>query len=85
MSNPASYKRMTLRQQDFLDSAAGMAAKSDLKVMAESPDYNTQSQFSSRMVDGMPFVDRHMQYLCDHPNLNPQQYISNLRLMTKIK
>ena len=85
VQTPIGPKRLTLQQQDFLKSPAGLAAQIELKQMASSPDYNTRSIFSSRIIDGMPFAERHMQYLCEHPKLNPRHYISNLRLMTKIK
>jgi hypothetical protein len=29
----------------------------------------------------IPFVEKHMAYLMDHPKLDPEHYLSNLRLM----
>lgn len=31
----------------------------------------------------VPFVEKHIAYLMEHPGLNPEQYLSNLRLRLK--
>lgn len=31
----------------------------------------------------MPFVDKHIAYLMNHPNIDPNQYLANLRLMLR--
>lgn len=31
----------------------------------------------------MPFVDKHYDYLLKHPDVDPDQYLANLRLMLK--
>lgn len=31
----------------------------------------------------MPFRDKHYNYLLKHPDVNPDQYLSNLRLMLR--
>ena len=54
-------------------------------VMAKSKDYNTRTMYSTSDKDGLTFVDKHMKYMSLYPSLNCQQYVLNLKLMTKIK
>jgi len=78
VSNPLSV-------QKFLASDAAKIAREDLVKMMDDPCFNTTSMYSPSSDDKMLFVDRHMKYLGQHPSLNPQHYLSNLRLMTRIK
>lgn len=77
------------KKKDFFSSEEGVTARNMLKEMVLDDAFNTKSSFSvdtSNYPDNLiPFVDKHMRYLRDHPNTNPQQYLSNLRLMTKIR
>lgn len=77
MSNP-------LGVQKFLDSELAEALREQLKSMVDDPQFNTQSTYSPSSVDGLDFVDKHIAYLSKHLSLNPQHYLSNLRLMTRI-
>lgn len=77
--------RFTSRQQAFFKSEAAMIAKDELKLMANDPRYNTQGIFSAQYAQDMSFVERHMKYLSEHPKLDPRHYLSNLKLMTKVK
>jgi hypothetical protein len=78
--------RINSRQQAFFDSEVAAVAKTELKLMAKDPRYNTQGTFSAKYTGHvMPFVERHMKYLSEHPKLDAQHYLSNLKLMTKIK
>jgi hypothetical protein len=81
---PTAVSRLTLRQQEFFNSEAGRTARLDLKLMANDPAYNTRPVFSSREAESMTFVERHMEYLSEHPNISPRHYLSNLRLKTKL-
>jgi hypothetical protein len=60
-----------------------------LKLMAENTTFNTPSSFSINTTQYpdhlIPFVDKHMHYLMTHKDINPWQYVSNLRIMTRIK
>jgi hypothetical protein len=60
-----------------------------LENMVKDNLYNTAAGFSPNTAlypDNIkPFIDKHMDYLLSHKGLNPQQYISNLRLMTKAR
>lgn len=74
-----------LSRQKFLASDEAQLIRTDLKKMTKDPSFNTKSMYSAASADDVTFVEKHMKYLADHPKLNPQQYLSNVRLMTRIK
>jgi len=53
--------------------------------MTESAQYNTRTMYSISNKDGLTFVDKHMKYMSMYQSLNCRQYVSNLKLMTKIR
>lgn len=76
----------TQRAQEFLLSDEGKAVYLELLKMVEDLDYNTVSTFSPSAEDGtLLFIDKHMGYLCSHLSVNSMQYLSNLRLITKVR
>lgn len=61
-----------------------------LEAMENDPTLNTRassySANSELYPDGqIPFVDKHIAYLMDHPRVDYNQYLSNLRLMLKVR
>lgn len=67
----------------YYDSVQCIEARQSLQQMVDSPAYDTDSKYYS---DDMPgFVERHLQYLSTHSVKNLDGYISNLKLMTKVK
>ncbi|MBC7708225.1 hypothetical protein H7Y63_03310 [Polaromonas sp.] len=77
--------RTTLSQQKFLDSDVAAQIHTQLKTMMGDKTFNTTSTYAATREDQLPFDEKHMNYLSDHPKLNPLHYIANLRLMTRIK
>ena len=79
----------TKRSTNFVNSVEGQAIRAQLEAMALSSTFNTTSTYSAKTeiyADNLiPFVDKHMNYLTSHPSLNPDIYLSNLRLMTRLK
>lgn len=76
----------TQRAQEFLESEEGRTAYVELLKMVEDNGYNTTSTFSPSAKDGsLLFIDKHMNYLCTHLDVSANQYLSNLRLITKIR
>ena len=75
-------------KSSFFDSEESKAIKQRLQLMADSVTYNTQSSYTAnglRYPDNLlPFVDKHMNYLSAHPQLDAGMYLRNLRLMTRI-
>jgi hypothetical protein len=72
-------------RQVFLKSDKALELREALVAMVKSSDYNTHlySMFSDS--DDYNFVEKHMQYMSNHPLMDHWQYVLNLKLMTKIK
>jgi hypothetical protein len=51
--------------------------------MTEDRTYNTRTTYSTQDADGRNFVDKHMLYMSKFPTLDCEQYILNLKLMTR--
>ncbi|AHB42544.1 hypothetical protein RAAC3_TM7C00001G0702 [Candidatus Saccharibacteria bacterium RAAC3_TM7_1] len=51
--------------------------------MVKSQQYNTRTMYSAQDVNGLGFVEKHMRYMSQFPNLDCLQYVSNLKMMTK--
>lgn len=73
----------------FLESVEGAEIADNLKLMTTDERYNTEPSYSAN-TDAypnnlIPFVDKHMAYLSTHPSTNPEHYLANLRLMTRIR
>jgi hypothetical protein len=77
------------KRPNFSDSDEGRAVRQQLEVMVEDGSYATRPSYSANAMlypdHLMPFVDKHMEYLRNHPATNPQHYLSNLRLITRLK
>jgi hypothetical protein len=58
-----------------------------LTSLQDDPNMKTEDKYSPDAVDWpdnrLPFVEIHLAYLKAHKNVNPEHYISNLRLMIK--
>lgn len=76
------------RKVDLYETEAGQEIVQSLKSMMTDERYNTASSYStdaSYPDHLIPFVAKHMRYLNTHPNVNPDHYLSNLRLMTRLR
>ena len=73
----------------FFATQAGDEFKETLALIAADSGYNTKSSYtsdSSVYPDNLiPFVDKHVKYMQAHPSTNPEQYLSNLRLITRVR
>lgn len=74
---------MNARTKIFFESEAGKLLRQELLEMAQSEDYNTRTMYSTQDTNGLSFVDKHMKYMSQFPELQCNQYVSNLKLMTK--
>ncbi len=84
MNNSRIYT--TQKAKDFLTSAEGEAAYAELMNMVNDKNYSTVSSYSPSSENGnLLFIDKHMNYLSSHSGVNALQYVSNLKLITKIR
>lgn len=76
-------------RRDFYISEEGIKVAEELRLMVTDEAFMTGSSFSAnteKYGDNLiPFVDKHMAYLRDHPTINSRQYLSNLRLKTRLQ
>ena len=72
----------TLSSQKFLASDEAANARQELQAMIENQDFITKSPMSGTS-DG--FVQKHIDYLSVNTNINPEQYIANLRIKTRVR
>ena len=77
------------QRRGFLDSEEGQAVKRTLQSMTKDSQYNTAPTYhpdAIKYADHLiPFVDKHINYLNAHPRLDARMYLSNVRLMTRIR
>ncbi|GAC1387510.1 MAG: hypothetical protein NVS1B7_0800 [Candidatus Saccharimonadales bacterium] len=80
----------TLKKRvSFFDSPEGLEVKDALLTMVADNLYFTDSSYSANSIQHpdhlVNFVDKHMNYLNTHPSIDPEHYVSNLRLITKLR
>lgn len=75
----------SLSAQRFLDSKEADEIRETLKAMMADPEFNTKSMYSPTAGGDVLFVDKHIEYLSQHTGLNVAHYLSNLRLMTRVR
>lgn len=76
---------MTQGKQSFLRSEKAQSLRDELELMVVSPDYNTKAVYSVLESDGNQFVEKHMNYMSGFLSMDHWQYLSNLKLKTKIR
>lgn len=74
-----------MSRREFLASSEAEVIRVALRAMTIDPCFNTKSTYTASSDDGLAFIDKHMKYLGSHPKINPQQYLSNIKLMTRVK
>ena len=61
----------------------------ELQEMQKDDSYSTQPGYSidtdTYPDHNIPFLDVHINYLKKHPQVDPSHYLSNLRLMLKVR
>lgn len=77
-------RTVTLSQRKFFSSDEAASVRESLQSMVDDPCFNTELPYTANPENTRSFVEKHMTYLSLHPKVNPQHYLSNLRLMTRI-
>jgi len=77
------------RKPDFFETEEGKEFEQLLKVMTKDSAFSTGPSYSANSKlypdNLIPFVNKHMEYLRTHPSTNPYHYLSNLRLITRVR
>lgn len=83
-----AYKPSSKRINIY-DSEIGTETRQALIELETNPGFKTDVAYTSNREtypEGtMPFVEHHLKYLHLHPNVKPENYLSNLRLQLKIR
>lgn len=73
----------------FSDTDEGRYVRSQLLAMVADEAFMTESTYSANAMlhpdKVITFVDKHMEYLRLHPAVDLHHYLSNLRLMSRLK
>lgn len=72
-------------RKQFLATETAVEIRKLLEQMEESPLYFTKATYQAGNPEDISFSDKHLAYISTHPAVQPDQYMSNLRLMTKIR
>lgn len=76
-------------RKGYFDTEEGKEFKRQLKLMNSNDAYNTASSYSADNVlypdNLIPFVDKHMVYLMNHPALEASNYLANIKLQTRLR
>lgn len=76
----------TQTRQKFLASDEAEQFCLDLLAIAADPRFNTESIYTTpEESESTVFVQKHLSYLCNNLNITPEQYLSNLKLRTRIR
>ena len=71
-------------KQAFFKSDKAKELRELLIAMTKDPAYNTHIQGLVDYPDEERFIEKHMHYMGSYPRMDHLQYVSNLRLKTKI-
>lgn len=80
---------LSKKRADIAEAMEEAGVQEELHLMELDSTLKTESSYSANAAlypnHQIPFVDKHMAYLINHPDLDPKKYLSNLRLMIKIR
>jgi hypothetical protein len=72
-------------RQQFLQSEKATILRKELQAMEKDPAYNTYVRYTLVASNGSQFVNKHMTYMANHLQMDHSQYVSNVKLMTKLR
>lgn len=80
----------TLKKKNYLnDTEEGAQVRTQLESMHRDSAFMTTASYSANTKlyanNSITFVEKHMAYLNNNPTVDPSLYLSNLRLITKIR
>jgi hypothetical protein len=79
-----------MKKKNYLnDSAEGAYVQHELQLMDGDSAFNTNPSYSANTKlyanNSVTFVQKHMTYLNNNPQVDAVMYLSNLRLITRIR
>lgn len=76
----------TQYRQQFRLSPAGQSTEERLRLMEEDDRYITPVSYSPSDSEAteVSFTNKHLAYLGAHPKVDPEAYLANLRIKTRV-
>ena len=79
---------MLKQRADYFNSTQGREVQRELINMSTNTKYNTTSTYTTNgelYPDNLiPFVDKHMNYINSHPQLDAWTYLANVKIYTRL-
>lgn len=72
-------------QQTFINSEAAVELREELMAMENDPTFITDSTYVPTTKGEISFCDKHFAYMSMHQDIQPRDYMNNLRLKTRIR
>jgi hypothetical protein len=72
-------KAVHIDEEQILQALFNMEQDEHLKT---DPEYSSNPLYFDQLI---PFAQKHAEYLKNHPKVNPEHYLANLRTMIKIR
>lgn len=72
-------------QQAFISSEAAIELRDELIAMENDPTFITSSTYMPTIKTEISFCDKHFAYMSTHQDIQPRDYMNNLRLRTRIR
>jgi hypothetical protein len=74
---------------NFFETEQGTELAGVLERMTLDVAFNTEDSYTADVMrypdNKMPFLDKHRNYIAAHPDVNPLDYVANLRLKTRLR
>lgn len=70
---------------DYFETLEGQDILAQLEAMSLSDSYVTKESYIPHSVSLITFVHKHQEFIRKHPNTNAQHYVSNLKIMCRIR
>lgn len=80
MSSKSKTTQAFMTEAEVHDALAAML--SDQSLLTEPGYIEDRDHYPDHQG---PFIEKHMSYLKNHPKVNPKDYLSNLRIMIKVR
>ena len=72
-------------QQAFINSEAAIELRGELIAMENDPAFITNSTYMPTTKSDITFCDKHFAYMSMHQDIQPRDYMNNLRLKTRVR
>ena len=70
---------------DYFDTSAGLEILTQLEEMSVSELYITKDSYVPSSESLISFVHKHQEFIRKHPNTDAQHYVSNLKIMCRLR